>query len=286
MKDFINKIVEKLTEKRPIERLRNEYGRYTQRARFVEYSDKNKEYLNPVTTTTTKEVHSAKAFVDFIREELKRRNNLSGLFSTVQLGLTSGNFIADDNFQEGKCEYKRLKSEQLITLESYNNEILDQEELIKMLLRLKPSFNTYENVFMGNGTLLNTYYQNIFSIYSKLKISRNATMNTTPVYDAEGNADNSYTCTFKLMSGAKEGTEEDIIIPEGFKIACPFVKAGQYNCQFDVDVQPLFNSSGAITFKVKVPNYETEIEQAIINEAESLKEELKEFSELLILADL
>ncbi len=291
MKELIKNFIDKITEKRPIERLRQEYGRYTSRCRYVEYSDRQQEYGEPTEVLETKEVHSKNALVEFIKEEFKRRDNSTGKFATIQLGLNEGIFIANDDFLEGKCSYKRLKSEQLSQIERYNNQILDQEELIEMILRLKPSLNDYDEKFIdveddNGGDFGYSYYQKVFAVYSKLKINRNATMNSTPVYGADGTADNSYTCTFRLTSGVNAGTDEEVVIPEGFRVSCPFVKAGKYYCTFDIDVQPLFNPNGNITFKVKVPNYETEIENAIINEAETLKEDLKEFSELLVLADL
>jgi len=264
-------------EKRPIKEMLTEYGKYSSRKREVMYNDNNKSYDNPVTKgEKEKEVFSAKALVAFVKEELKRRNNNDGKYSTIHIGVNGGTFIADDNFNEGFCKYSRLKSEQLQTLMNFNNKIIDHDELIEMILRLKPSVEM--NEFMD--------YPQIFATYSKLRISRNARMNTTPVYSKDGTADNSYTCTFRITSGALEGTDEDVTLPEGFDVTMPFVKAGENKYTFNIDIQPLFDPSGQPDFKIKVPNFETEIEKAVIDEAEFIKNELKDYTELLVLADL
>lgn len=299
----ILEFIKSITEKRPVLGTRTEYGKYTSRLRTVEYSDRDKVYQNPAEVYSNNiEVHSIKAFTDYISEEFKRRNNATGKFATVQLGIEKSEFTADDDFNEGVCTYNRIKSEQLKQIQHYNGQELDQEDLIEMLLRLKPSIINYG--FIANmeteadnyNEVINTqdfsaqmqakgYYNDIFATYSKLKISRNATMNINPVFGADGESDNSYTCTFRLTAGNNAGTDEDIKIPEGFYIACPFVKAGYYFCVLYVDIQPL-NNNGNVTFAVKVPNFETEIENAIIHESKVIKENLKDYSELLVLADL
>lgn len=297
--------IKNLTEKRQISTIRTEYGKYTHRCRAVEYSDKEQAYLAPFTKGTAETtVHSIDAFTDYIAEEFRRRNNETGKFATVQLGIEKSSFCADDDFYSGRCSYERIISEQLKQLKSYNGQTLDQEDLIEMLLRLKPSIINFGLALQAPevdgeydiSSAINSsdfvaeakakeHYNNIFSTYSKLKISRNAQMNMNPVFGADGESDNSYTCTFRLTSGNNAGTDEDITIPEGFNIVCPFVKAGKYFCTFYIDIQPL-NENGRVAFAVRVPNYETEIEKAIINEAGVIKENLTQYPELLVLADL
>lgn len=300
----ILEFVKKLTEKRTVERLRSEYGKYSMRNRYCEYSDAKQEYKAPFTKgADNTEVHSIKAFTDYIAEEFKRRDNASGKCATVQLGINESSFCADDDFNSGCCTYNRIASEQLKQLQNFNGQTLDQEELIEMILRLKPSLINYGLLFHTNeldkeklADIINApdfpleikakeYYNNIFATYSKLKISRNAMMNLNPVFGEDGESDNSYTCTFRLITGNNQGTDESVKIPEGFNVLCPFVKAGNYFCNFYVDIQPL-NNNGQVEFAVKIPNYDTEIEGAIINEAEVIKENLKQYPELLVLADL
>lgn len=223
-------------------------------------------------------------FTDYIKEEFKRRKNETGKFSTVQLGINESSFCADDDFNSGICKYERISSEQLNQLRQFNGKTLDQNALIEMILRLKPSLLNYGEI-QADEDGSKRYYSDIFATYSKLKISRNAQMNMNPVFGADGESDNSYTCTFRLTSGANSGTDEDVKIPEGFYVSCPFVKAGKHFCTFYVDIQPI-NDGGQVYFSVKVPNYETEIEQAIINESDVIKSSLTEYPELLVLADL
>ena len=173
-----------------------------------------------------------------------------------------------------------------------------------MILRLKPSLINYGLVLnapevegendinqainlpdFATEIKAKEYYNGVFSTYSKLKISRNAQMNMNPVFNADGESDNSYTCNFRLITGNNAGTDEEVKIPEGFNIAVPFVKAGDYYCNFYVDIQPL-NDNGNVCFAVKVPNYETEVEAAIIHESKVIKNNLEQYPELLVLADL
>lgn len=304
MEKFLE-FLKSLTEKRKTKALRTEYGKYTSRDRVVEYSDKEKEYLEPAEIGkdhTT--VHSTKAFTDYIAEEFKRRNNNTGKFATVQLGINESSFCANDDFNSGCCTYNRIASEQLKQLQNFNGKTLNQEALIEMILRLKPSLINYGLVLnapevegeydinqainspdFATEVKAKEYYNGVFSTYSKLKISRNAQMNMNPVFNADGESDNSYTCNFRLITGNNAGTDEEVKIPEGFNIAVPFVKAGNYYCNFYVDIQPL-NDNGNVCFAVKVPNYETEIESAIIHESEVIKNNLEQYPELLVLADL
>ena len=140
----ILEFIKSITEKRPVLGTRTEYGKYTSRLRTVEYSDRDKVYKNPAEVYSNNiEVHSIKAFTDYISEEFKRRNNATGKFATVQLGIEKSEFTADDDFNEGVCTYNRIKSEQLKQIQHYNGQELDQEDLIEMLLRLKPSIINY-----------------------------------------------------------------------------------------------------------------------------------------------
>ena len=65
----------------------------------------------------------------------------------------------------------------------------------------------------------------------------------------------------------------------------PFVKAGEKLYDFKVELVVSKGNYG-IEITTVIPDYEIRIEQAIIDEAEFIKNSLKDAIELLVLADL
>ena len=271
---LITKLIDDIKEeKRPHSNHIIEYGKYTNRERIVFYNDKEQHYDKPYTAETVKrtEVRSAKAFIEYIKEELARRNNLNGERATVQIGLEGGKFTADDDFNEGICTYSRLKSEQLCTLEGCKNESYSQTEFLTLLQELKPSILDFKH---------------IWTTYSKLRIEKNSKMASNPVFDNDGQSEEGCICTYEIMSGANIGTTEEVRIPLEFNLAMPFVKAGEKLYDFKVELVVSRDNYGGISITTIIPNYETVIEQAIIDEAQFIKDSLQEADKLLVLADL
>ena len=270
---LISKLIDNIKEeKRPHSAVITEYGKYTNRQRVVFYNDHNECYDEPYTAETVKktEVRSAKAFVEYIKDELARRNNDDGHHASVQLGLEGGKFTADDDFNEGICTYSRLKSEQLIALENAKGRTFTQTEFLQLLQRLKPSIPDFKN---------------IWTTFSKLRIERNSRMSSNPVFDDNLEMEEGCTCTYEIQSGANVGTTEEVRIPLEFQVIMPFVKAGEKLYDFKVELVVSKGNYG-IEITTVIPDYEIRIEQAIIDEAEFIKNSLKDAIELLVLADL
>ena len=270
---LISKLIDNIKEeKRPYSAHIVEYGKYTNRERVVFYNDNRQCYDQPYTAETVKktEVRSAKAFVEYIKDELARRNNDDGHHASVQLGLEGGKFTADDDFNEGICTYSRLKSEQLIALENAKGRTFTQTEFLQLLQRLKPSIPDFKN---------------IWTTFSKLRIERNSRMSSNPVFDDNLEMEEGCTCTYEIQSGANVGTTEEVRIPLEFQVIMPFVKAGEKLYDFKVELVVSKGNYG-IEITTVIPDYEIRIEQAIIDEAEFIKNSLKDAIELLVLADL
>lgn len=270
---LISKLIDNVKEeKRPISAHIIEYGKYTNRERVVFYNDREQHYDKPYVADTVKktEVRSAKAFIAYIKDELARRNNEKGHHASVQIGLVGGKFTADDNFNEGICTYSRLKSEQLEALESAKNETFSQSGFLQLLQRLKPSIPDFKN---------------IWTTFSKLRIERNSRMASNPVFDDNLEMEEGCICTYEIQSGANTGTTEEVRIPLEFDVTMPFVKAGENFYNFKVELVVSKGNYG-VEITTVIPDYERRIEQAIIDEAEFIKNELKESAELLVLADL
>ena len=230
------------------------------------YNDSKSCYETKVANAANQEVHSAKAFVNFIDEELKRRENLTGKFATSRITLVGGSFVADDNYNRGHCTYTRLNSEQYKILKSYKGATLDHEEFLTMLQKLKPSITDFP-----------TLYQRC----SKIRVVGRSEMNSQPMFDDEGNADASFICTYKLQ----DGTDEDLVLPASFECVVPFAKAGEKEYAYIVELLFVNTKSNQIAVSVQIPDWETNEEQAIIDEAEFVKDSLKDKTNLLVLAD-
>jgi len=230
------------------------------------YQDAHKNYTIKKEVGNQSNVRSAKAFIAYIKEELSRRKNETGKFATAKITLAGGTFTADDNYNKGNCKYERLNSEQYNILESFNGQVLDHEGFLTMLQKLKPSIQDFA-----------TLYQRC----SKIRIVGRSQMNSQPMFDDEGNAEASFICTYKL----EDGTDEDLTLPANFTCIIPFAKAGEAKYEYLVELLFFNTKSNSIAIKVQVPEWETNEEQAVLDEADFVKKELSELDELLVLAD-
>lgn len=243
------------------------YGNYEGTTDYeATYSDKDNCYKLQIAPSTNQEVHSADAFIKFIVEELTRRENSTGKFATARITLEGGTFTADDNFNLGHCKYSRLNSEQYKILKSFKDTTLDHEEFLTMLQKLKPSIKDFPALYQR---------------CSKIRIVGRSEMNSQPVFDDEGNAEASFICTYKLQ----DGTDEDVTLPASFECTVPFAKAGKKQYTYTVELLFFNTKSNQIAIGVQIPDWETQEEQAIIDEADFVKDGLKDKTELLVLAD-
>lgn len=264
IKELIDEIILK---KRPEQITLTRYGNYDAKETMqATYNDKEQKYTLLETQKNKKEVHSKKAFLAYIKEELKRRENENGDFSTVHVTSTGGTFIADDKFCRGCCDYTRLYSEQYLTLQSYKDMVLDHEEFLTMLQKLKPSISNFAE---------------LYARCSKIRVVGRSQMTSQPIFDDEGNAESSFICTYKL----EDGTDEDVSLPANFLVRIPFVKAGEIYYEYLVELLFYNTSSNKVAVKVQIPEWETNEEAAIIDEAEEIKTALSSMENLLVLAD-
>ena len=244
-----------------------EYGNYNDIKTYnATYFDDDKCYRTRINSGETFSVNSSKAFIAYIQEELHRRNNSDGKYATVRIHSDGGNFTADCNFNVGHCSYKRLHSEQYNILKTYNNQTLDHEQFLLMLQKLKPSIQDFATLYKR---------------CQKIRSIGQTALSSNPIFDENGEADSSYICTYKLS----DGTDEDVSLPAEFFVTCPFVKAGEKTYTYHVELLFFNTGSSKIAVKVQVTDWETVEEQAIIDEAESIKSSLKTHEELLVLAD-
>ncbi len=265
---MLQEIIEQsILKKRPEQIDIRTYGNYDGfKLEEATYDDQHRCYeINNIAGKSFK-VRSAKAFISFIKEELKRRNNLVGKYATTHLTLDGGYFLADCNMNKGHCEYSRLNSEGYDFLDKIRNMEVGHEEFLNILRKLKPYINNFHEL-----------YKNC----SKIKVLRNSKVTSQPTFNEGGGKDDSFTCTYQL----ENGEENDFTLPSSFHVDVPFVKAGEQEYGYDVELLYSLDNFGGLLIKMQIPNWETQEEQAILDEAEFIKSELAESTELLILAD-
>lgn len=88
-----------------------------------------------------------------------------------------------------------------------------------------------------------------------------------------------YTTTKFKMRG---GEDEDIILPDSFTVRLPYAK-GNYDKLYDVEVNLVYDNRGGVSILIQAPKFEQAEEKALLDEVEFLKEELKQYPELLVL---
>lgn len=264
IKEFIKDVI---LRNRPEHTDIKEYGVYFGSKQYeATYSDSDKTYKIKKNEYNNNKVRSAKAFIEYIKEELKRRDNKTGKFATARIHMQGGDFNADCNFNDGFCLYERLHSEQFNTLEHYNGKVLDHEEFLIMLQKLKPSIE---------------YFSELYKRCSQIRIVGRSEVNSTPIFDESGEAESGYRCQYRLS----DGTDEEALLPADFYVSLPFVKAGEREYTYHVELLFFNTKSNEIAVKIQVTDWETNFEEAIIDEAADIKEALSEYTELLILAD-
>lgn len=241
------------------------YGQYTPTEKTFLYSDEEQDYVlhnEPLQKTTVK---SARAFSEVIREELKRRGNETGNFSTVVINLNGGYFSPDDNTQNHIFLYNRLNSQQWQLIKGAINKTYNHKNFLLLLQALKPSLEDF-----------NFWFQK----FSTLRIVGNTKLESTPFFTNEG-AESGYICRYRL----EDGTTGEENFPSGFNLQIPFAKADAHTYSVPIDLLFARDDFDNIQIEVQCPLFENIEEQAVINEAQFIKDACKDFKDLLVLSD-
>lgn len=241
------------------------YGQYEPTIKTFMYSDSDKSYVlnnEPLQKTAVK---SARAFSEIIKEELKRRNNETGAFSTVVINLNGGYFSPDDNSQRQIFYYNRLNSQQWNLIKGAINKTYNHKNFLLLLQALKPSLEDF-----------NIWFQK----FSTLRIVGNTKLESTPFFTSEG-AQSGYICRYRL----EDGTTGEENFPSGFTLDVPFAKADCHTYQIPIDLLFARDEFDNIQIEVQCPLFENIEEQAVINEAQFIKTSCENFKELLVLSD-
>ncbi|MEI8128011.1 MAG: hypothetical protein WCG95_00205 [bacterium] len=244
-----------------------EQGNYTEKNAILVYNDNKKGYEEIAETKLVYGVTSASALVDFIKEECRRRGNLTGNKSTLQLTLTGGDFRADTDFNYGKCEYNRKFSQQWIMLQQYANKTLSHKQFMLALKKLKPSIESFDAVFRA---------------FSQIRLIGNSKLISNPIFTSTSEqSEAGYLCKYSLEGGG----EGEAVIPDGFQLYLPYGKGTEK--EYCVNIELLFsrNDSDELEIEFGCPELDNVEERAIKDEAKYIRENTSELNEILILAD-
>lgn len=241
------------------------YGQYSAKSKTFMYDDSKARYVDQASLPEGKFVRSVKAFAKIIAEELRRRENATGDKATVSINLSGGKFIPDDNFGECSITFDRLNSQQWKLIKSGINTRMNHKQFLLFLQGLKPSI---------------AYFNDVFKSFSMLRMIGKTELTSNPIFTEDGQ-ESGYTCSYKL----EDGTTGEDKFPTGFVATVQFAKAGDKSYDIPIDLLFTRNELDEIEIEVLCPEFENIEEQAIIDEAEYIKEETKNYSELLVLSD-
>lgn len=261
---MLKELFERLDRKREIQIDTVDYGVYSERLQKAIYSDKNQQYETIARFTRRLEVSSVNSFIDFIGEELRRLNNETGNKTTVTINSDGGYFSADDDFKNISCTYKRSLTAGWQTLQRYANQKINHEQLLTVLQKLRPFIEDFEELYLK---LLD------------IRTIGRSEMISNPVF-VNSEAASGYKITFKLQSGEQDEAE----LPNQFKLVLPYAK-GRLDITYEVPIELMFlnDGKGNIEILFQCAGLEQIEEQALNDEAEYLKENLKSFTDLLVL---
>lgn len=150
-------------------------------------------------------------------------------------------------------------------LRRINGQILGHEEFLMSILALSPSVADFKEVYKK---------------FLTLRIVGKSELTSNPVF-VNNQAESGYLVKYKL-----EGQNSDVVVPDGFYVSVPFVKAGQKKYGVNVEVQVLNSSSNELRMKINIPELDYIEETAIIDEIEEIKAETKKYDKMLILSDI
>ena len=263
--EIVKEAADLLIKQRPEKIEKLQYGQYSSRPIELLYNDGKKEYEQLNSRPENKTVGSVKAFAACIREELRRRENTTGNKATVRIFSNGGYFIPDEDFGIFKISYDRINSQQWNFIKANINKVTTHRMFLEFIQALKPSIENFEE---------------LFARLSSIRMIGNSTLCSTPIF-VNDKSEQGYKCTYKL----EDGYEGEEVLPQGFICKVPFVKAGE--TAYEIPIELLFyrDEDDSLGIRVMCPLFENIEERAIIDEAEYIKLQTAEHTELLVLSD-
>lgn len=258
----IKKILEKVQQQRPVKEMVTIQGNYTDKTAEAIYNDALQRYETREPLKSCENVSTVKSFADFIKEELKRRGQETGKLATAVINSTGGYFTADDDFQRGNCNFERSLSEQWLAFKNCIGKSFNHEEFLRLMQKLSPSIVDFEE---------------LYPTFLDIRVIGRAESVSKPFY-VNGETE----CGVKLKFKMQGGDDENIVLPDSFKIRLPYAK-GNYDKFYEIDVQLVYDNRCGINILIQAPRFEQAEEKALLDEVEFLKDALSKYPDLLVL---
>ncbi len=258
----IKEILQNVKAQRPVKDEATIYGNYTTMTKEAFYDDKEQRYIVRDNLKTCEEVSTVQSFSDFIKEELKRRDKATGKLATAVIDKLGGDFTADDDFQVGRCEFRRSLSQQWIMFKDSLGKTFDHESFLRFLQALSPSIVDFKELYPD---------------FLDIRVIGRAETVSKPFF-VNGEQENGIKLKFKMRGGE----DESIVLPDTFKVRLPYAK-GNYDKLYEIDVNLVYDNRCGVNILVQAPTFEMVEEQALLDEVTFLKEELKQYPDLLVL---
>lgn len=239
------------------------YGNYSSKEIFGKTTPGNGKSFQITEVKSTQKVSNIESFIASSKEELKRRDNVTGKNSTASFTLQGGTFTADDDFVEGICHFSRTKSQQWERLASVVDSELSHEQFLKVLQSLKASMPDFNEIYRK---------------YVKIRIIGASEVNSSPIYE-KGEAESGYKVKYTLDNG---GAAEETF-PSEFKVLLPYSKGSESKYELTVETLFLNTEDAKIRVRLICPEFEKTEETAIFDEKVKYSDALAEATELLIL---
>lgn len=262
LREEITKILQKIQQQRPVKEEVTLRGSYSEKKVEAIYNDSEQLYEVQPPLKPEEEVTTVESFRDYIKEELSRRGKTSGKLATVSINKNGGRFVADDDFQQGKCVFRRSLSEQWLTFKNCIGESFSHEEFLRLMQKLSPSIVGFKDL-----------YPDLLDI----RVIGRAENVSKPYY-VKGESQSGVQIKFKMRGGE----DENIILPEHITLKLPYAK-GKNDKTYTVDADLVYENSYGIQILVQAPLFEQVEEMALLDETEFLKKELSKYPDLLVL---
>ena len=123
-------------------------------------------------------------------------------------------------------------------------------------------------------------FHSLFAKFSTLRLLGRSEITSNPIITGDGQTQG-YKCTYKLDNGC-DGEET---FPTGFDVKVPFAKAGDFEYVIPIDLLFSRDEDNQLEITVLCPEFEHIEEQAIIDEANFIREQASTLTDILILAD-
>lgn len=218
----------------------------------------------PLTGTDPQPESSRAARESEVAEELRH----NGEFMTVTFSERGARFSPDDRVRLDSFTYTRTLSPQWIALTEGLNKPLEHKDLIRLLQRLRPSINGYEELMRH---------------FRKIHFSDKTNIASEPLLTAGANA-NEFKVELEIKGGVNGPTTQATALP----ICLQYARGGNqaYTTTIEVDLSTkMAGERRELRFTLIAPDLPNVVEQAIDNEVAFFRSQVVDIPRLLILQD-